>query len=259
MIDDPAAIEGVHASAIEAGAEVIITASYQASFEGFRKRGLDDEAIRRLLADTVAVARRAVGGREVLVAASVGPYGAACADGSEYTGAYGVDRAFLEDWHAERLRVLSEARPDVLAVETLPSIVEAEALLSCLDRTPGPPAWFAFSTRDDAHVSDGTPLVEAVDRVHQHPRVAAVGVNCALPARVESLLRLARGRTPLPLVAYANSGEQWDAERRCWIGERDPHAYVEHARRWADVGARLIGGCCRTGPAHIRELVSAFR
>ena len=258
LLDAPSAIAGVHRAHIAAGAEVITTASYQASFEGLEERGCDETAARAVIRSTVELAREARGDADVLVAASIGPFGASLADGSEYTGAYEVGGDFLRAWHERRLSVLSESAPDLLAIETIPSILEAEALVACLDQVPGPEAWVAFSTRDGTTISDGTPIEKAVALVEAHPRVIAGGVNCTAPASMTKGLAAASKATALPLVAYANSGESWDARERAWVGQRDPASYVEHARRWADAGARLIGGCCRTGTSHIEQLATVF-
>jgi len=189
-----------------------------------------------------------------LVAASVGPYGAALADGSEYTGDYDLDTEELYEWHRDRFRVLAGSGADLLAMETVPSLSEARALLRLLDETPGPPAWVSFSCRDGERIADGTPLADCVAALEDHPGLVAVGVNCTPPRFVESLVSIAASRTSLPIIAYPNSGERWDAASRCWHGDPEPDRFVDEAVRWRAAGARLIGGCCRTGPEHVRRL-----
>jgi len=193
------------------------------------------------------------------VAASVGPYGAFRADGSEYTGAYDLGLDGLLDFHRERMRLLLEAGPDLLACETIPSAVEARALARLLAELPGALAWVSFSCRDAARLCDGTPFVDAVRTVAAVPQVAAVGVNCTAPSHVESLLRAAAAVTDKPLVAYPNSGETYDAAARAWRGTSDPLDWGERARAWRAAGARLVGGCCRTGPDHVRAVRAALR
>ena len=237
--DDPDAILDVHRAYVEAGADCIITASYQATLE---RLGADSLRL------SVQLAR--VAGPKI-VAASVGPYGAALADGSEYTGAYDLDEGGLGGWHAARFAILDQSGADLLACETIPSFAEARALAGLLTRTP---AWFSFACRDGERLSDGTPITECARHLDAFDKVAAIGVNCTPPRFVESLVTRIRAVTEKPIVVYPNSGERWDAARRCWAGTRDPGEFAEAAVRWRDAGASLIGGCCRTGPAHIRAL-----
>jgi homocysteine S-methyltransferase len=219
LLDAPEAIRGVHAAYLEAGADCVVSASYQATVDGFRRRGAGAEEARERLGLSVDLAREArdafwnavpPGRRYPLVAASVGPYGAALADGSEYTGRYDLGEAGLLDFHAERFALLAAAGADLLACETLPSRVEARVLLRLLDETPGARAWFSFTARDAAHLSDGTPVAEMA-RELDHERVVGIGVNCVPPALVPGLLAELRGGTHLPLVVYPNSGEVWSA------------------------------------------------
>jgi len=265
LLDDPGAILDVHRAYVDAGADVLIGASYQASFEGFVARGLAGAAAADLMTRSVRLARDAAweAGRPVLVAGSIGPYGAVLADGSEYTGAYGLgDRSAtvtaLRGFHRPRAEVLAAAEPDLLAIETIPSIAEAEALADIVPALDVP-AWVSFSCRDGEHLSDGTPFAEAVDIAASIPGVAALGVNCTPPAHVPSLLRIAATRTALPLLAYPNRGATWDAASRSWIGDAVPDGFEALAHDLHDAGARLIGGCCGTGPADIRDVALALR
>jgi homocysteine S-methyltransferase len=266
----PEAIAAVHRAYLEAGADCITTASYQATTVGFRRdRATAAEAV-GLLSRSVELAlgvrdafwaghpgEAGTGRPRPLVAASVGPYGAFRADGSEYTGAYDQDLEGLLEFHRERMRLLLEAGPDLLACETIPSAVEGRALALLLAELGGARAWVSFSCRDGSRLSDGTPFVDAVRTVAAVPQVLAVGVNCTAPSHVESLLRAAALVTDKPLVAYPNSGETYDAAARAWRGTSDPLDWGERARAWRATGARLLGGCCRTGPDHIRSLRAA--
>ncbi len=255
LLDDPDSLRQVHLDYLEAGADVVISASYQATIDGFaRLRGVSEEDAEGLLRRSVELALEARAGGAALVAASVGPYGASLADGSEYTGAYDLDEEGLYRWHRRRFGVLAESGCDLLAIETIPSLPEARALLRLLDETPGITAWFSFSCRDAGQVSDGTAFADCVKVVADHPQVAAVGVNCTAPRYIEALVAAARAHTSLPIVAYPNSGESWDAQARGWTGDRDPTSFALQAVAWRAAGARLIGGCCRTGPDHTRQL-----
>ena len=263
LIDDPASIVEVHRAYVDAGADVVIGASYQASYEGLAHRGIGHDAATALLARSVELAREGAGGR-ALVAASVGPYGAVLANGAEYTGDYGlgetsVARSFLRDFHGPRAEALVAAGPDLLAIETIPSIVEAEALTEVLDDLPDVPAWVSFSCADASHLNDGTPFSEAVDLVADHPAVVAVGVNCTSPVAVPSLVELAAAQTGKPVVAYPNRGGTWDPARKRWTGDDAPGGFGPLALELRAAGARLIGGCCGTGPSDIRAVATALR
>jgi homocysteine S-methyltransferase len=194
-----------------------------------------------------------------LVAASVGPYGAMLHDGSEYRGDYGLSVAELIAFHRPRLAVLAAAGADLLACETIPCQAEAEALLALLDELPDSFAWFSFTARDEAHSSHGEPIAQCAALLAAHPRVAAVGINCTAPGLISALVRAIAGACAKPIVVYPNSGERYDAATGGWSGEADCEAFGAAARSWHAAGARLIGGCCRTGPEHIRELAAWAR
>jgi homocysteine S-methyltransferase len=192
------------------------------------------------------------------VAGSVGPYGAALADGSEYRGDYGASRATVAAFHRPRLEVLIDATADLLAVETIPSLAEADLLLELLANWPAARAWFSFTCRDEAHLSEGQPIAEAARLVSSSPQAVAVGVNCVSPSQVDGLLARLADATDLPLVVYPNSGERWDAIRRRWTASPSTSDPGKDARRWRAAGARLIGGCCRTTPETIRTIRTAL-
>ena len=255
--DDPGSIRRVHEAFFDAGADVAISASYQASFSGFADRGIEAEEAASLMRLSVALAREAAAadGSDRLVAASVGPFGATLADGSEYRGDYGLSAGALAMFHRPRFETLLEAEPDLLAIETIPSIVEAEALVTLLEDYPEARAWISFSCRDGACISDGTPFADAVALAASSDRVIAVGVNCTPPGFIPSLLDGAE--VTKPLLVYPNVGSTWDAASRSWIleGERpDPGA---SAITWRSAGATIVGGCCGTTPDDIRAIAAS--
>lgn len=252
LADEPDAVEAAHRAYYEAGAEVAITASYQATFEGFARRGIGAGRTRELMGLSVELARRAGAGlgREVWVAASVGPYGAMLADGSEYRGRYGLSVDALERFHRPRLETLAAAGPDVLALETVPDADEARALLRAV-RGLGVPAWLSYSAAG-THTRAGQPLDEAFALAADVDEVVAVGVNCCDPRDADAAVALAARVTGKPVVVYPNSGETWDAAARAWRG---PARFaVGQVAGWRSAGARLVGGCCRVGPAAIAEV-----
>lgn len=266
LIEAPDEIAEVHRAYFLAGARVATTASYQASFEGFAGRGIDrPEAIRllrssvelaagarRRVEDELAAAGRPV--RPLLVAASIGPYGAALADGSEYRGDYGLTVAELRTWHGPRLEVLADSGADLLAIETIPSLDEGRALVELLAATDGPPAWLSFTCADGATTRHGEPVELAFGLADATDRVVAVGLNCTAPEHVVELVARARTATAKPIVVYPNSGEAWDQLARRWVGPAGPDVDVASARAWVAAGASLIGGCCQVGPDRIAAL-----
>jgi homocysteine S-methyltransferase len=259
LADAPEAIAAVHREYFEAGADVAITASYQASFEGFAARGYSRDETVRLLQQSVALAHAArahvlthtiVPPRKLWVAASVGPYGATLHDGSEYRGDYGLDEQALIDFHRPRIEALLGARPDWLACETLPSLLEARAIVRVLREHPDARAWITFSCRDGASTSAGDAIAECARILDAEPQVMAMGVNCVDPVLVAPLVRAMAAVTDKPLVVYSNSGETWNAVARCWEGTAT--RFTTYLDGWIAAGASWIGGCCRTTPDDIR-------
>jgi homocysteine S-methyltransferase len=251
LLDAPEEILAVHAAFFRAGASFATTASYQASFDGFAASGIDRETAVALLRRSVELARTArdEAGRG-WVAASVGPYGAALANGEEYIGRYGLTVTELTDWHRPRLEVLAEAGPDVLAIETVPDIDEAQALARLLPKV-GLPAWLSY-TIDGTATRAGQPLANAFAVAADVPEIVAVGVNCCAPADVLAATAIARDVTDKPVVVYPNSGEAWDGARRTWIGTSAWSP--ELVPQWVAAGAAIVGGCCRVRPDTIAEL-----
>ncbi|MFF3459747.1 homocysteine S-methyltransferase [Streptomyces sp. NPDC002730] len=254
LADDPRQIEAAHTAYVRAGAQVLITSSYQATFEGFARRGVAREQAAELLARSVDLARSAgdAAQREVWVAASVGPYGAMLADGSEYRGRYGLSVPELERFHRPRIEALAAAGPDVLALETVPDTDEAEALLRAVEGC-GVPVWLSYSIVGE-RTRAGQELMAAFALAAGREQVIAVGVNCCEPGDADRAVELAAAVTGKPVVVYPNSGERWDAAQGAWRGgvTYDP----ARVRDWLASGARLVGGCCRVGPGQIEELAA---
>ena len=265
LVDAPELIRQLHLDYYLAGADVATTASYQASFEGFARRGLGTADAADLMRHSVALACEArdafwadpaarVGRAYPLVAASVGPYGATLHDGSEYRGNYALDVDALIAFHRPRFAVLATAGADLLACETIPCHDEAVALARLLAKFPQVSAWMSFSCRDGANDSQGEPFADCIDAVEGCAQIVAIGVNCTAPRYIAPLIEIARSRTAKPIVVYPNSGERYDATQMCWHGDSATVALADHAREWLRLGARMIGGCCRTTPADIRAL-----
>ena len=253
LFERPDLVRDVHLDYLRAGADIVTSASYQATVEGFMRRGFSAEEADALIQKSVQLAQeardlylaaRGTDGNKPLVAASVGPYGAYLADGSELT-----------TFHAGRLAVLASAQPDLLACETLPCLMEACAIVRALrEREIRIPAWFSFSCRDGAHISDGTPIAECARCLDTVPEAAAIGLNCTAPQHAEALIGAIRKETDKPIVVYPNSGETYDAADKSWHGMAEDFGTM--AQRWHSAGARLIGGCCRTTPREIAEIAA---
>ena len=258
--EEPGRIAQAHRAYYRAGARVATTASYQVSIEGLVAAGCDVAQARRLISRSVTLAQEvrdelADTRPGLLVAASVGPYGAFLADGSEYRGRYGVSSARLRDFHGPRLELLAGAGPDLLAVETIPDADEAEVLVALLDDL-ALPAWFSYSVRGAA-TSAGQPLAEAYAVLAGSRSLVAAGVNCSEPADVLGAVREAAAATGLPAVAYPNRGGSWDSDAKQWAygGPLD----LDLVESWVAAGARYVGGCCGTGPSDIAELADRVR
>ncbi len=265
LIERPDLIRAVHLDYFEAGADLAITASYQASFAAFAARGIGFDGASRLLRSSVEIARSArdsfwadtavrVGRSRPLVAASVGPYGAMLGDGAEYRGRYSLSDAALARFHRPRLALLAESGADLLACETIPSLREALVLADLLREFPDTAAWISFSCKDGRDTCEGQDIGTAASALGTCAQIVAVGVNCTAPGHIVPLLRRMREKTSKPLLVYPNSGEDYDADSKSWSGCATARPFAAQARDWYDAGARLIGGCCRTTPSDIRAI-----
>ncbi|KAI4955564.1 hypothetical protein J4E91_001425 [Alternaria rosae] len=272
LLDQPALIKQTHLDYYRAGANVAITASYQASIPGLVKHlGLSEKEARKVVSKSVELAQQARDEyvaetnedvrSKLFIAGSVGPYGAFLSDGSEYRGDYSIPQDEMKNFHRGRIEALVSAGADILGIETIPSKGETEALLDLLTTEfPSTEAWFGFTLRDGSHISDGTPISEIAALFDDVEQVVALGFNC-----VPDDLGLAALKTLKPLVkrgtlmVYPNSGEQWNAKAREWEGKRTEGSTLdEKTREWNEAGAGLIGGCCRTTPEDIGIMKKAL-
>lgn len=263
LIDEPGLVSQAHLAFLAAGADVIATATYQASIKGFVRTGLGPDEAARLMSGAVGLAvetrdafwadeKNRAGRLRPLVAASLGPYGACLHDGSEYSGDYGLSKEELIEFHRPRVALLESAGADLFAFETFPSLLEAQAVFALLKDFPDIRAWISFSCRDGKSVAHGETFAECARQAAEQPQIVAVGANCVPPEYVLQLLAGAQG-TDIPLAAYPNSGEHWDAGAQQWRGEV---VGTMDVGAWHRLGARLIGGCCRTSADDIRTMRS---
>lgn len=261
----PEAIQQVHLDYLRAGADCISTASYQVSELGYAELSRPRKDAARALHQSVELAEAAreqyrhESDRTILIAASLGPYGAALHNGAEFHGRYKIGFEELVAFHAERLAVATDSHADLIALETIPSLEETHAILAALARFPSLRAWLSFTCRDDEHVAHGERLADCAALVENAPQVAAVGINCTHPKLIAPLIAAAQSATRKPIFVYPNSGEVWDAANRRWTGKSDPTDYGALASAWFRADAQAVGGCCRTTPAHIRAVHEAWQ
>jgi homocysteine S-methyltransferase len=270
LLEQPELIRAVHLDYFNNGADIAITASYQATVEGFAKRGLSREQAFNLIKKSVQLAQEArdefwgkeenrVGRVRPLIAGSVGPYGAYLADGSEYRGDYNLTEDELIAFHRPRVEALIASGADLLACETIPCLIEARALIRLLAEFPNASAWFCFSAKDGEHISNGERIADCAAFLDKQPQAAAIGINCTSPMHIPSLIREIKKNTDKPIIVYPNSGEFYSAVTNTWHGETSCDAFGLQSKEWYEKGATLLGGCCRTTPGHIREISNWLR
>ncbi|OIT08148.1 PREDICTED: homocysteine S-methyltransferase 2-like [Nicotiana attenuata] len=284
LLTDPHLVRAVHLDYLEAGADIILSSSYQATIQGFKAKGYSLEESESLLKRSVEIACEArdvyytrccksssdhstdgkvLKQRPILVAASVGSYGAYLADGSEYSGEYGdaIDLKFLKDFHRRRVQLLAESGADLIAFETVPNKLEAQAFVELLEEEDiKTPAWLSFNSKDGINVVSGDSLSECAAIGESCEKVLAVGINCTPPRFILDLIRSINQVTTKPILIYPNSGESYDGDRKEWVrntGIADED-FVPYVNKWCDAGASLVGGCCRTTPNTIREIHHAL-
>lgn len=260
LLEQPDEIVAVHRDYLDAGADIVTSASYQATVGGFEKIGVNGEDAQGLISRSVDLARQAC--QEFLstsptvpvkVAAGVGPYGAALADGSEYTGDYPLDSTQLYEFHYRRWHLLLSAEPDLVLCETIPNAEEAKALIRLTEETKVP-VWMSFSCRSEREISDGT-LVSSIVKLILDSSVYGIGINCTMPGLITPLVTTIRNvSSSIPILVYPNSGETYQMSTRTWTGNAEANRFADLAREWIERGVEVIGGCCRTTPHHIRSL-----
>ncbi|MFG6150093.1 homocysteine S-methyltransferase [Halobacillus sp. B23F22_1] len=269
LLDDPEVIRQVHYDYFKAGADCAITSSYQATIDGFAKRGIEEKEALELMKKTVTLAKQArddfwmeeksIVRPKPIIAGSIGPYGAYLADGSEYRGNYDVTDEYLTEFHRPRMQALVEAGADVLALETIPTFQESKVLASLLKEFPDTYAWISFTLKDGETISDGTKLKECVKELRDNEQVTSLGVNCSPIPDAAEALGVVRKMTDKPIIIYPNSGETYNAETNTWHGEESCTPFDVQSSVWYEAGARIIGGCCRTSPQHIESITKRWR
>ncbi len=268
LVENPDAIKAIHHDYFKAGANCVITASYQATIEGFMATGLDETEACETLKKAVFIAQEVRDGfweknknlqLRPLVAASIGPYGAYLADGSEYSGKYELNEKQLTAFHTKRLQLLAETEPDILAYETIPCLSEAKILVNLLHNFSSLSCWVSFSAKSGNQISSGESIEECASWLKNYQQVAAIGINCTAPKYISTAIRNIRRKTDKPIIVYPNSGEGYDLSRQTWINHNPNATFSEMAKQWYADGASIIGGCCRISPQEIKEIASWAR
>ncbi len=268
LAESPSAVSEVHEAYLKAGADIITTASYQATIPGLVRYGLSEDKAVDLIFDSVRLARESImifmdsadydlSMPLPLVAASAGSYGAYLADGSEYRGDYRLTEKEYHDFHRQRLEILIDAGADLIAFETVPCYDEACAIASLMDGYGDTEYWISFTARDAVHISCGRPFAECMQMLGGRKNLAAAGINCSDPSLFAALLESAGKYADKPFIVYPNSGEMYSTSDHRWHGESRAEHLGAHAVEWYGLGARIIGGCCRTGPADTAALAAA--
>jgi len=265
---NPQLIKKIHLDYLRAGSDIITTCSYQATIEGFQKKGFTEEQAERLIESSCLLAKEA---RDeffketkvkCLVAGSIGCFGASLANGSEYHGNYSDSMTIeqLQQFHRKRMSIIIGTGVDLLALETIPSKLEAEALIGLLSEFPECHAWLSFNCRDSKHTCHGELFSECYEMVSKCPQIIAIGMNCVSPKHVSGLLSSVPSHLRrIPICVYPNSGEEWDYENRCWKEDKRDIGFGSLIFQWQHLGAQLIGGCCRTTPEDIKRIASLIK
>ncbi len=260
--ENPEVIIQAHLDYIKAGARCITSASYQASIEGFMNLGLEVDDAENLILQSISLCEKAISQArqeedikdKIWIAASMGPYGAFLADGSEYTGYQKIDRSTLLDFHKKRTALFEGSKADILAYETIPDIREVKVICEITEET-SIPAWLSMACKNNSRLSDETPLAEAAKIINDTPGIFAVGINCTAPEYVSHLIEILKEYCPnKKLLIYPNSGEAFNAESKTWSGNNGVKSFAEWAIGWLEQGVDMIGGCCRVGPKEIGEV-----
>lgn len=265
LSDNIEAVYDAHYSYLAAGAQMILTDTYQANLQAFEKAGHSKQQAENLVGMAVLMAQKARDdyeeqtGKHALVAASIGPYGAYLADGSEYRGDYLLNDAQYLNFHLPRLTAVLAQAPDCLALETQPKLSEPLALLRWLEKNvPQMPVYVSFTLRDEMTLSDGTELKRAVAAISKFEQVFAIGVNCIVPELVSGALKVMRQAMTKKLIVYPNLGAQYDPETKTWAKSEQQLDFTQLTEKWYQAGASIIGGCCMTTSPQISQIATYF-
>lgn len=268
--DNPEYIKQLHKDYFQAGADFGVTVSYQATIEGYMKQGYSQAQAIDLIKTSALLlldAReewwqtegKAAQRLYPIAAASIGPYGAFLADGSEYRGDYTLSKQALYEFHKPRIEILWAQGLDLIAAETIPLLEEALVIAQIVQEL-GAQCWISFSARNESQISNGQAIAECVEALEAFACVAAIGVNCTAPKYIQGLVQAIQSKTQKPIVVYANLGNTYDPDTKTWC-RHDTQAsssanisYQDYVRQWVNAGVKIVGGCCGTTPQEIKQI-----
>ncbi|MBZ4025597.1 homocysteine S-methyltransferase [Ligilactobacillus salivarius] len=266
LIDNEELVYEVHKMYFEAGADLIITDTYQANVQAFEKVGYSEKEARNLIKKAVKIAQKARDdyknktGKHNYIAGTIGPYGAYLANGSEYRGDYELSTKEYQQFHLPRIEELATTGVDILAIETQPKLDEVLAILELLkEKYPQQKVYVSYTLSDDDTISDGTPLPRAIHALEDYSQVIAVGINCVKLELVEPALKNMKEITDKHLIVYPNSSAVYDPKSKTWSQPKTSATFEELIPNWYEAGARIIGGCCTTGPKEIKAVADFIK
>ncbi|PAY54418.1 homocysteine S-methyltransferase [Ligilactobacillus salivarius] len=266
LIDNEELVYEVHKMYFEAGADLIITDTYQANVQAFEKVGYSEKEARNLIKKAVKIAQKARDdyenktGKHNYIAGTIGPYGAYLANGSEYRGDYELSTKEYQQFHLPRIEELATTGVDILAIETQPKLDEVLAILELLkEKYPQQKLYVSYTLSDDDTISDGTPLPRAIHALEDYLQVIAVGINCVKLELVEPALKNMKEITDKHLIVYPNSSAVYDPKSKTWSQPKTSATFEELIPNWYEAGARIIGGCCTTGPKEIKTVADFIK
>jgi S-methylmethionine-dependent homocysteine/selenocysteine methylase len=245
LVSAPDVVETIHREYVAAGADILVANTFRTNPRTLRAAGLlpDGESLNRLAVD---LARRAVGSRDVLVAASVAPV-ADC-----YHPEHVPPDTELQTEHEQMLAWLAAAEPDLIWIETMSTVREARAAAQAAHGQKLPLA-VSFVVQESGALLSGERLEDAVAAIEPLEPLA-IGLNCIPPRGLTALVPRLRRVTNRPVAAYAHINNATPIRGWSFAQDATPAEYAEYARQWVDLGATVIGGCCGTTPAYIRAV-----
>jgi len=267
IAEAPLAVKEVHLSYLNAGADCIISSSYQATVPGFVSAGYSRKEAVELIGRSVKIAIESIKAFNDLepdtvkrprpfLAASAGCYGAFLADGSEYRGDYHLELEGYKNFHKERVDILAEAGAGIIAFETFPSMEEAAAVAELMDEYNDLEYWIVFTVRDFETTSHGDSFKDCIKMLQGKKNLIAAGINCSPPELISPILDSLDPELKRNFAVYPNSGEHYHTDCSCWDDDPSASDYYSYAGEWHKKGAVIIGGCCRTGPSDISKIKS---
>ena len=262
VLENPSSIKECHKRFLNAGSNVISTSTYQASVEGYMKHcGLSKEKAEEVIGSSVDLAKAAIAecklDYDVIIAGAISPYGAILHDMSEYSGSYIDSTSYktLKEFHKTNVQILASKGVKLFAFETMPALLEAQALVELLHDYPHCKAWLSFTTLNGTHTSYGESFTKVFQTFQDDPQVIAIGTNCCDPKFTKLVLDAAVGQLGdhQSCIAYPNN-------RRNSESTADECQWANDLCQWVATGVLgWVGGCCEVTPRHIKLVKEVVR